>query len=424
MNDKLKTRLEKFKKNKDGKVLVSNFGYLMLLKVAGYIFPLLTIPYLARVLGVEGFGLIAFASAVVAWLWTVTDWGFNYTATRDVAKSKDDLKKVSRIFSNVLWARAFLAIISLMLLLLAITFIPYFRSNKLLLLITFLSVPGNILFPEWFFQAMERMKFITLFNLISKALFTILVFIFIKTESDLILQPLFISLGYLVSGFFSMYIIIFKWEVKIFKPRFKEIFDAVSESTDVFINNLMPNLYNSLSVVILSFIGGSAATGIYDAGRKFILIALSFMDVFIRATFPFLSRKIEAHSIFSKFYITISISASILVFLLSPFVIRLFFTEDFYEATIVMQISSVSIFLVSLSKVYGTNYLIIQGYEKDLRNITVVCSVIGFIISLPLIYCYSYIGVALTLVVTQAILGFSTFFKARLIRSRHIKNVN
>src|SRR5690606_11745165 len=115
--------------------------------------------------------------------------------------------------STVLWARTLLASISFVLLLLAIYLIPYFNSNRELLLVTFLIVPGNILFPEWFFQAMERMKFITLLNLVSKALFTALVFIFIKTESDLILQPLFIGLGYLVSGFFSIYIIVFKWKI-------------------------------------------------------------------------------------------------------------------------------------------------------------------------------------------------------------------
>src|SRR5690554_3782766 len=154
MTPQLKKILARFKKSKDGKVLASNFGYLMLLQIAGYVFPLITIPYLARVIGVDGFGKIAFAAAVMVWFQTVSDWGFNYTATRDVARNRDNLEKVSEIFSNVLWARMFLAIVSFILLYTLIAAVPYFNENKDILLVTFLLIPGHILFPDWFFQAM------------------------------------------------------------------------------------------------------------------------------------------------------------------------------------------------------------------------------------------------------------------------------
>ena len=105
MLNKLKSLKARVSTNKDGKALASNFGYLMLLQIASYIFPLLTIPYLARVIGVEGFGAIAFAAAVMIWFQTVVDWGFNYTATRDLAQNRDDTVKISEIFSTVLWTK-------------------------------------------------------------------------------------------------------------------------------------------------------------------------------------------------------------------------------------------------------------------------------------------------------------------------------
>lgn len=419
MINKVKALIGRVNKSKDGKVLASNFGYLMLLQIAGYIFPLITIPYLARVIGVEGFGKIAFAAAVVVWFQTVADWGFNYTATRDVARNRDNLEKVSEIFSNVLWARMLLMLMSFILLMIAITIIPYFKENQTILLVTFLLVPGHILFPQWFFQAMEKMKFITIFNLVSKALFTGLVFIFIKEKSDFILQPLFITLGYAVSGLFAMYIVVFKWKVKILPPKPTAIYDTIKNSTDVFINNIMPNLYNSLAVVLLGFWGGAVANGIYDAGRKFVLLAHSFMTIVVRVTFPFLSRRLDKHDLFAKVYLLIAAIGSLSLFALSPLLIKIFFTEDFYEAILVLRISSFSIFFVALSKVYGTNYLIIAGYEKVLRNITFICSVAGFLISLPLVYYYSYIGATLTLVIIQAILGFSIMFKAVSVKTRN-----
>src|SRR5690606_31604094 len=158
-------------KSKDGKTLASNLGYMMLLQVAGYLFPLITIPYLARVVGVDGFGKIAFAAAIVLWFQTISDWGFNYTATRDVAQNRDNPAKVSEIFSNVLWARILLMCLSLLVLLVAIAFIPLLKENGTIVLLTFLLIPGHIMFPEWFFQAVEKMKFITVFSLLSKAFF-------------------------------------------------------------------------------------------------------------------------------------------------------------------------------------------------------------------------------------------------------------
>lgn len=418
MISKLKSTLERLKKSKDGKTVASNFGYLMLLQIASYIFPLLTIPYLARVIGVEGFGKIAFAAAVIVWFKTISDWGFNYTATRDVALSKENLNKVSEIFSNVLWARIVLMFISLLILMIAIAFIPYFRENKNILLVSFLLIPGNIIFPEWFFQAMERMKFITILSLSSKLVFTLLVFIFIKEKSDFILQPLFISLGFIVSGLIAMYIILAKWKIKIHRPKLIEIFKTIKGSTDVFINNIMPNLYNSFSVVLLGFYGGSVANGLLDAGSKFINISQQFLLIVSRVFFPLLSRKIDSHNLYAKINIYLSIFACISLLILAPFIIRFFYTEEFVSAVIILRIMSISIIFSALISTFGTNFMIVKGYEKKLRNITVVCSFIGFVSAFPLVILYGYIGAAITITLTRAILGLSILYEAKQIEKQ------
>ena len=185
-------------KSKDGKTLASNFAWLTVLQVAGYVFPLITLPYLARVIGVDGFGKIAFAAGVIIWMQTIADWGFNFTATRDVAKNREDLDKVSSIFSNVLWARCFLILVAYIVLLVLILTIPQFREARAAILVTSLLLIGHVLYPDWFFQAMERMKYITILGVVAKLLFTIAVFIFIHKPEDYILQPLFSSLGFIL----------------------------------------------------------------------------------------------------------------------------------------------------------------------------------------------------------------------------------
>ena len=115
---KLKSLFMRILRSKDGKVLASNFAYLSLLQIASYIFPLISIPYLARVLGVDGLGKISFAAAIIIWIQTIADWGFDMTGARNVAQTRDDRKEVSKIFSDIFWSRIFLMFCSFLVLLL------------------------------------------------------------------------------------------------------------------------------------------------------------------------------------------------------------------------------------------------------------------------------------------------------------------
>lgn len=403
----IKAKISRIAKNKEAKTVAGNFMWLSLLQVAGYVFPLITMPYLARVIGVEGFGKIAFASAIMVWIQTIADWGFNLTATRDVAQNRENPQKVSEIFSNVLWARCLLMVVSFIVLLILIVAIPQFKENSDVILVSFLMVPGHILFPDWFFQAVERMKYTTILNVIMKLIFTLAVFIFIKDKDDYILQPLFTSLGFVVSGAIALYIIINRWKVKLYKPNWENIKYTIKSTTDVFINHLAPNLYNSLSVVLLGFFGGGVANGIYDGGNKFFSIICNLLNTITRAFYPFLSRRKDFHSKFVKIVVLIATFFSIITFILAPWLVETMLSSEFSESIMVVRILSISLIFYVLSTAYGTCYLIINNREKVLRQSTIICSVIGFLIAIPLIYHYTYIGVALTVTVTRALLGIS-----------------
>lgn len=390
---------------KEGKSLLANMGYLSLLQIANYVFPLITLPYLAKTIGVEGFGKIAFAGAVILWIQTITDWGFNYSATRDIARIRSDNESVSEIFSNVFWSRCFLMLLSLGVLLILIFLIPIFRKNALIILISFLLVPGHIAFPEYFFQAMEDMKYITILNVVSKLVFTLAVFLIIKDESDYWLQPFLSALGYIIAGGIAFFFIIKKWKIRIKKPNLHKILITIKGSTDVFISNIIPNIYNSFSVIILGVFGGATSNGIFDAGNKFITVGHQTVNIISRSFFPSIARKVELHKMYAKFCVGAALLITILLFAFAPLLIRLFFTEEFSQAIVVLQIKSVCVFFVALNRVYGINYLLIIGKEKILRNVNTICSIFGLAIMFPLVYFYSYIGAAITIAITQGLIG-------------------
>ncbi|MBR5604504.1 MAG: flippase [Bacteroidales bacterium] len=419
MFTKIKLVINKIKGSKDGKTLVANFGYLSLLQVATYFFPLITMPYLARVIGPEGFGKIAFAAAIMVWFTTISDWGFNYSATRDVAKNRDDKEKVSEIFSNILWARLLLMVVSFVILSVFVILVPKLRENADIIYMTFLLIPGYIMFPDWFFQAIERMKYITVLNLISKTVFTIAIFIFIKEKSDYIIQPLLVAFGYLISGLIAMYYVLIKWKYKLYKPSLKEVFNTIKSSTDIFVNNLMPTFYNAFSTILLGFIGGDVANGLYEAGTKFTNMFQQFLGVLSRTFFPFLSRKIDKHAFYAKINVGTSVVFSLALIIIAPLLVKLFYTSEFVNATSVIRITSVSLIFLSIGNVYGTNYLIIINKEKQLRNITFISSIIGLALSFPLIYKYEVIGAALVVTLTRGILGIMTMWYAKKLKYKN-----
>lgn len=404
-------------KSKDGKTLASNFTWLMVLQLASYVLPFITIPYLSRVIGVEGFGKIAFAAAIIVWIQTFVDWGFGYSATRDVAKNQNNKDIVSSIYSNVLWAKSFLALIGFLTLCVLILTIPLMRENSVVLLFTYLLIPGHILFPEWFFQGMEKMKYSTLFNLAIKFAFTIAIFFVIKTKEDYIYQPLLTSLGYIVSGIIAYFIIRNKWGVRFQRPDIKTIIRYLKGSFDIFIGNLFPTMYNNFSVVLLGAIGSPTANGLFDGGNKFINVAQQFMSIIGRTFYPFLNRRSDKHSIYARFNLTVAALLSISLFLLAPVMVHIFLTPEFEGSIKVLRIMSISIFFLALGAVYCVNYLFVKGYDKEARNCTIIASVIGFVLSYPMIKYFSYVGAAINVALTRAIMGILYM----IIAKKHIK---
>lgn len=407
-------------KSEDAKRVISNFSYLSILQIGSYVLPILTYPYLARVIGVEGFGKIAFAMSIVVYFTTITDWGYNFSATRDVARNRDNLDSISKIYSVVTLSKLFLLLVSAIIMAILIFFVPQLREDFLVYILSFSIVIGQTIFPEWLFQGLENMKFIVILNLISKLLFTFLIFIFIKSPNDYVLQPLFAGCGYMLSGVISLCFIHKKMKLRFKILNYKEICESIKNSFDVFLNNLMPNLYTSVSVLILGFWGGSVANGILDGASKFYSICTQFLSVMSRAFFPFLSRKLEKHLIFVKIKLFITIVLALILFFGADFFINTFLTNSFHESVLPLRIFAISLIFHSLTNIYGTNYLILIGKERVLRKITVFISILFFILAFPLIYYFSYIGAVLTISFARVFLGSIVYIIARKEKNKRL----
>ena len=344
---------------------------------------------------------------------TVTDWGFNYTATRDVAQNRENTSVVSEIFSQVIYARIILMTVCFIFLLLALWVIPSLHNYRLLFILTFMYIPGHILCPQWLFQAFEQMRFITILVLLANTIFTILVFVVIHKQSDYVYQPLLTACGSLVSGIIAQYIIYNQFKVHYVKPRFQTIVKRLKGSTDMFLSLLLPNLYSNFTTIILKSYCGNFATGIYNGGQRFQNIVDNLTGILSRTFFPFLARHKDKHHIYVIISGSIAIIATIFMFFGAQWFVNIFLTSEFKDAVKVMRIFALTPIFFFLIGTYGQNYLVIIGKEHILRNIVITVSLIGFALTWWLTPKFSFIGAAITVTIVRGLYGILTYIFAK-----------
>ena len=404
--------------SKDGRVLVKNFSYLSLLEVANYIFPLVTLPYLSRVLGPNYFGVLAIGSAVIAYFQSIIDYGFNYSSVKEVASNKENLTQVNSIFIETLFSRLLLLLIAYSILFILIATIPYFSANREVIIITSTLLIGYALMTDWFFQAIEEMQYIAIVTLVSNIITTVLIFLLIKTSSDYLLQPVLISCGFISSSVLGGIIIKKRFRLRFYIPSFQSVFKRIKAGFNLFISIFLPSIYTNLNTILLGVYNGNTATGIYSGGAKFTSIAYRITMLLSRVFFPFLSRKLNRHQVFAVISISVGAIISFLFFVFSGLIVKFFLGPEFMDSVAVLKIVSFTPLAMSLFNVYGTNYLVIKGGERHLRNIVIISTLLGLILGVLGAKYYSYVGVAICSLVTQSFRALASFLCAKTIMKK------
>lgn len=390
--------------NKDYKTLTENFLSLAALQIVNIVLPLITLPYILRIINFEKYGAIVVATALVAYFQSITDYSFKLTATRDIAIHKNSNVQLSYIYSKVMWVKTLFLIISLMVLVLIVLLIPIFYKNKEIFFFTIPILIGYALFPDWFFQGIEKMKFITFLNLGIKLFFTIGIFIFIKTEKDYWIYPVLQSLGYIFAGFFGQYILVKKFKIRLHKISMKLFQNTIKKNFPIFVNQFLPTLYNNSSVFLLGVIVGNSAAGIFNAINSIINLGSTIIEILSRVFFPFLNRN---KSFFPK-YLKLILIITLLVALgiIIGYKIILWYLNINYENSfLIISILSLGLIGYSLYNLFGINYFIVNRLDRVVMWNTIFSSIIGFLLAIPLISYLGIIGAALTLAISRWLMG-------------------
>jgi len=316
-------------KTKELHQLKSNFLSLTVLQAANYILPLLTLPYLVKTLGIEYFGLLAFATAIITYFRILTEYGFNATATKDISIHRENREKIIEIFSSVMSIKLSLLLLSFLLLNLLLFSFQKFETHWEIYLLTFGSVIGQTLFPVWFFQGMERMKYITYINLISKLISVLAIFVFVQEKSDIYLVPILFSIGGITSGIISLYLVYNKFNIPFKLQKRETLKTYLIDGWHVFLAHYYVSLYTTTNLLFLGLMTNNVIVGYYAIAEKIVLAIGGIFEPLNQALYPYLARKFKEN--FNLF--VLYLKGTSLLFIASSSALILF-SEYFIEGIV------------------------------------------------------------------------------------------
>lgn len=413
--------LKKIFNSETNKRLAENFFSLSFLQISNYFLPLITLPYLVRVLGPDKFGLLAFYQSFIQFFYVLTDYGFNYSATREISINREDKSKTSMIFSAVMTIKAILVVLSLLVITIIVLLFPKFGKEWLVIYLTFGFIVGQALFPRWFFQGIEKMKLLSILSVTAKLFFTVLVFVIIKNSSDYIYVPLLNSLGLIIAGIISLIFVKKSFKVDFVKPTLDELKVQLVEGWYLFISTLGTSLYTTANAFILGLFTNNTIVGYYSAAEKIVKTIQDLMSPIFYTIYPYLSKlviesKEKALGLIRRILKYVSIGAfivSVLIFLFAEFISRIILGNNFDNSIIILKILAVIPFIGGINIILTSLTMLSFDYKKAFSKIIVSAGFVNIICTLILVPIYSAIGSGIAVIIAESYILVTTIIFLR-----------
>lgn len=392
--------------------LFSNSFYLALIQAANLGLPLLTFPYLVRVLGIELFGVMALATAVMHYANVLIDYGFNLTATRQVARLQGDAVAISCLYANVQCIKLVLAMLCALCLLLVLLATEWLGSYATLYWLVLASVVTTALFPVWLFQGLEQMRTVSIINVTAKLLFTVGIFIWVQTPGDYLYAPGLTLAGALVALCWGSWLARRQFGLVWFWPDLSQITAQLRQSWFVFLSQLKVTLFSNTNVVILGAVAGPVAVGYYSGAEKLMRALAQLQTPVTQALFPQISqlmvsdfpsalrrlRKIAA--IGSVAYLLVLVVA----FVLADWVCALLFgVEGATIATLLRWMLPIPL-CIFLNNIFGTQIMLNMGRDKAFFWVLICVAAFSLVTCSILASRFQHLGTTWALLATEVLL--------------------
>jgi PST family polysaccharide transporter len=390
------------------------------MQIAQFVVPLVTLPYVARVLEPTAFGLIAFAQGFAFVLVVFIDWGFGYTGIRSTAENQTDPASLTDIVQRVRGAQLLLAAVSLPLALVALELVPPMRRHPELLAMAWVAAVATGLTPNWFFVGMEDPRRIALIQLGFRVLGAALTFAFVDGPNDAwIVMALFT--GSALAGWAAADILMYR-RVAFRRPQLRGSLAEIRHAATIFVGAIGATLYTSFNVVLLGLFEPSASVAHFGAAERVVRISLTMLGPIGIAVFPRLvalqsagSRE-RARRLMTVMVVVVAVPALALtagLALLAPTVIGLIYGHRFLDASVpILRVLVLSIPIGITAVVFGT-WLITQHKDRVAVLIVLRAGIVNVVLGCALTLAFGPIGLAWSVVAAEATAALGTILAVR-----------
>ncbi|QUX94546.1 hypothetical protein C0J08_03575 [Marinomonas sp. CT5] len=408
------------KKSENG-VFLTNAFFLALIQAANLLLPLLTFPYLIRILGVELFGILALSTAVMHYVNVLIDYGFNLTATRDVARIRKNKVALSQLFSTVQFIKICLSILCISALAIVHVFTSWLGCYSALYWLTLFSVIANGLFPIWLFQGMEQIRLVSIVTVTSKLFYTVFIFLLVDSKQDYLLVPFLGLIANLLVVFVGLYLVVSFFKLCWVAPLFSRVVTQLGTSWYIFLSQLKITLFSNTNVVILGVFAGPVSVGYYVSAEK-IMRALALLQTPItQALYPQISQTMKASPAKAlyrlrriAFYGVCSYVVLLtLVFFLAEWICMFLFGSEGHDIAALLRIMLPVPLFIFLNNIFGTQVLLNLGRDRVFFWTLLVIAFVSLVLCLILSFVYQAYGATLALLLTELLLASTFAFLAK-----------
>lgn len=398
-------------------LLVKNILSLFVLQASAYLIPLITTPYLARTLGVTHFGLLGIASAIVGYVTLVTEWGFGFTATREIARNASDPAALRKIYWNTFFAKALLCGCALMVFMAAIWVVPEWRRMLPILLVFSLTPMTSVFGAGWFLQGLEKIVGFATISLVNRLLAVPLIFIFVHTPEDVIVVA---AIG---SGVGVISAVMGVWTANravALLPMHFDIAGAwkqIKAGASIFLSTGGINLYTQSNIILIGMIAGPSQAGLYSGAEKIQRALQGLIGPVSSAVYPRInnllvsnpekSHKLMRITLVAQGVFTLGLSVG--MYLTAEFATRLLLGEQYMGAIPIIHWLAALPFLIGLSNAIGVNMMFPFGMNAEVARITLASGIFNVVMLSILTYFEGAVGAAISVVLTETFvtLGFA-----------------
>lgn len=392
------------------KTLVSNIASLGVVQIISYIFPLLTIPYISRIIGPDGLGLFNYISAFVTYFVLMVNYGFDLTATRKIAGNPTNTEFVSKIYSTVTTCRLLLLTGATITFILLSFYFPNLKNNLILSGILFLNAVSALFNPQYIFQGLQKLSFFSSLNVVKGIITTVCIFLFVSDAKHLIIYA---SIGVFTNLIFSIFwtiYVVYKYKIKFFFVSLNSCFKEIWDSRLVFFSTIIFSFYTTANIIILGVFAPPKIIAYYTTAVSLINIIQSVINVPISSSlYPYIGKAFadgreigleKLKRIVSLiFYFTLA--ACIFIFVFAPVLVKIIYGSQFENAIISVRILSVLPILSSLSGTMGVQVMLNLGMDLKFLRITTIAAICSIIMNFLFSYYYSYIGSSVAYLLTE-----------------------